>query len=171
MILDLVQLFFTSALISVTAFGGGSPALFYQFGVTQNQWITPVDLSAMLAFGYATPGPAVFGTATFIGYNVGGFAGAIVGTAGIYMAPFVGSILAAKYLTGLLHNRYAGFVLTGIGLAATGVVAATALHVLNYQQVVPWQIMVAVGAFVASLIVNVHPVFVLLAGLLIGLLI
>jgi len=167
---ELVQLFLTSVLISLVAFGGGSPALFYQFGVTQNHWITPTDLSAMLAFGYAAPGPTVFGTATFIGYGIGGFAGAVVGTVGIFAAPFLGSILAAKYLGGLLENRYAGFVLTGIGLAATGVVAATALTVLGYHHVVVWQVAVAVGAFVASLIFRVHPLFVLLAGLIIGLL-
>ena len=171
MMTEILQLFFTSALISVAAFGGGSPALFYQFGVTQNNWITPTDLSAMLAFGYATPGPAVFGTATFIGYHVAGMPGALAGTLGIFIVPFMTSLLAAKYLSGLLRNRYAGYVLIGIGLAATGVVSATALTVLDYHQVVLWQALVAVGAFAATLIFKAHPLFVLLAGLILGLLI
>src|SRR5689334_17693589 len=116
---ELLQLFLTSMLISIAAFGGGSPALFFQYGVLQNQWINPTDLSAVLAFGYATPGPAVFGTAGFIGYHVAGIVGAVVGLAGIFIIPFVSSIFAAKYLTGLLKNRYASYILTGIGLAAT----------------------------------------------------
>jgi chromate transporter len=171
MIMELLQLFLTSMLISVAAFGGGSPALFYQFGVTQHNWINPTDLSAMLAFGYSAPGPTVFGTATFIGYHVAGFWGAAVATVGVFAVPFVGAILAAKYLTGLLHNRYAAFVLAGVGLAATGVVSATALHMLSFHQVFAWQIGVMILAFIASLVLRVHPLFIMFTGLVIGLLI
>ncbi len=60
MITDLAYLFVVSLLISVATFGGGSQALFYQYGVLQTHWITRTDLSAVLAFGYATPGPGIW---------------------------------------------------------------------------------------------------------------
>src|SRR5579862_2258650 len=131
MISELLQLFAISLLISATTFGGGSQALFYQFGVLQTHWITRADLSAMLAFGYATPGPAVFGTATFIGYRLGNVGGALVGTIGIFIIPFICSLFAAKYLSRLLAHRSADYAVKAIGLAAAGLVAATGLNILH----------------------------------------
>jgi chromate transporter len=169
MTFELTQFFLTSALISLATFGGGAQALFYQFGVTQNHWVSSTDLSTMFAFGYATPGPAVFGTATFIGYKIGGFAGAFAGTVGVFIVPFVMAVLATRYLNDWLQNRYAKYFVVGVGLAATGVVAATALHVLDVPHAAMWQFGVAALALVASLAWKVHPLFVLLAGLVVGL--
>lgn len=168
---DLLQLFVASILISLATFGGGSQALFYQYGVLQTHWITPTDLSAILAFGYATPGPAVFGTATFIGYKVAGITGAVIGTIGIFIVPFVLSLIAAKYLTHLLKNPHAELFVKGVGLAATGLVAATAFGVLDYNTASMWQLVIVVGSIAASLKWKLNPVFVLLAGGIIGLII
>jgi chromate transporter len=156
-------------LISLATFGGGSQALFYQFGVLQTHWITGTDLSAVLAFGYATPGPAVFGTATFIGFKVAGLTGAIVGTIGIFIVPFVMSIVAARYLTHLLKNPHAELFVKGVGMAAAGLVAATAFGVLNYRDASMWQLAVVAAALIASLRYKVNPLFVLLVGGILGL--
>lgn len=169
MIADVLQLFVASVLISLATFGGGSQALFYQFGVIQTHWITRADLSAILAFGYATPGPAVFGTATFIGYKVAGPIGALVGTVGIFIVPFILSIVAAKYLSNVLKNFHAQYFIKGVGLAACGLVAATALSVLDYHTASVWQIIVAFGALFVSLKWKLSPVFVILAGGVLGL--
>ncbi len=169
MIGDLSQLFIASVLISLATFGGGSQALFYQYGVLQTHWITRTDLSAILAFGYATPGPAVFGTATFIGYRVHGIIGAVIGTIGIFIVPFALSLIAAKYLTHLLKNPHAELFIKGVGLAATGLVAATAFGVLNYNTASIWQVAIVVGSLTASLKWRLNPLLVLLAGGTIGL--
>lgn len=165
---DLVQLFLLSTLIALTTFGGGSQALFYQFGVLQNHWITRTDLSAILAFGFATPGPAVFGTSTFIGYKIGGLGGALVGTIGIFIVPFILSLIAAKYLTNLLKNPHAELFVKGVGLAATGLVAATAFGVLNYRTAAPWQLLTVVCALIVSLRWKINPLFILVAGSVLG---
>lgn len=166
---DLVQLFVASIFISLATFGGGSQALFYQFGVLQTHWITHNDLSAILAFGYATPGPAVFGTATFIGYRAAGLPGALVGTVGIFIVPFMCTIIAAKYLNRLLTNQHTEFFVKGVGLAAAGLVAATAFGVLNYHTASLWQFTVVLGALALSLKWKLNPLFILLAGGVIGL--
>lgn len=169
MISDLAQLFALSVFISLATFGGGSQALFYQFGVQQTHWIDKTDLSAILAFGYATPGPAVFGTATFIGYKLGGIPGAVIGTIGIFIVPFAMSIFAAKYFTHLLKNQHAALFVKGVGLAATGLVAATAFGVIDVQAIAWWQAVVALGSLGASIKWGLNPLFVLLAGGIIGL--
>jgi chromate transporter len=167
---DLVQLFLVSVLVSAATFGGGAQALFYQYGVLQTHWITRTDLSAVLAFGYATPGPAVFGTATFIGYRVAGLSGALVGTIGTTVVPFVGSLLAARYMTRLMNHPHAALFTKGVGLAASGLVAATAFSVLHIGSAPLWQLGIAAVSFGVSCKWKLNPLFILLAGALLGLL-
>ncbi len=169
MIADIAHLFVISLLISSVTFGGGSQALFYQYGVLQTGWISKTDLSAVLAFGYATPGPAAFGTATFIGYKIGGIGGAVIGTIGIFIVPFLASFLAGKYLKHLLSDPRAKHFVQGIGLAAAGLVAAAAFGVITIETVGVWHIIIAATALVGSLKWNVNPLVILLAGLLVGL--
>lgn len=169
MISDLIQLFVSSVFTSVATFGGGSQALFYQFGVLQTHWISSTDLSAILAFGYATPGPAVFGTATFIGYKLAGLTGALIGTIGIFIVPFALSVIAAKYLGHLHKNPHIELFIKGVGLAATGLVAATAFGVMNFNDAHVWQIAVFFGALFVSLKWKINPLFVLIGGGIIGL--
>ena len=169
MIGDVAYLFAVSLLISLATFGGGSQALFYQYGVLQTHWITPTDLSAVLAFGYATPGPAVFGVATFIGYRIGGFAGAAIGTIGIFLVPFVAALVVSRYLNHLLQNPPAEMFVKGVGLAATGLVAATAFGVVQVDTVSLWQVIIAVSSLVVSIRWKVNPLYVIVVGGLIGL--
>src|SRR5260221_428505 len=118
MIHNLLILIFNMLVISLVSFGGGASALFYDFGVTNTGWITNIDLSAIIAFGYATPGPAIFGIATFIGYRIAGLLGALIGTVSIFVMPWLLAMLAAKHLASLLENKHAPSLIKGVGLAA-----------------------------------------------------
>jgi chromate transporter len=168
MIADIAYLFVVSLLISAATFGGGSQALFYQYGVLQTHWITRTDLSAVLAFGYATPGPAVFGAATFVGYRIGGFAGAVVGTVGIFLVPFVTALVVSRYLNHLLQNPLAEMFVKGVGLAAAGLVAATAFGVVQVHTITIWQFTIAIGSLLVSIRWKVNPLYVLVVGGIIG---
>lgn len=168
---DLAQLFLDMLLISFLAFGGGggATALFYQFGVTQTGWIGSVDLTSVLAFGFATPGPAVFGAATFIGYRVAGLPGALAGSVGIFVIPWLLAILAAKHLGGWLDHPHANYFVKGVVLGVSGVVAATALrlmppHITSHM----WLLLITAGAFVAVVRWKVSPLYILIVGGAIG---
>ena len=165
----LLHLFLTALLISILSFGGGAPALFYQFGVTQTGWITGTDLAAVLAFGYATPGPSVFGAAAFTGYHLAGLLGAIVGSLRIFIVPWLLAILTAKHLNDLLNIPHASYVIKYIGLAAAGVVAATALSLMPPQIISHITLLlIAIGAFMAVAWWKMNPLYVLVVGGLLG---
>lgn len=164
MIADLAYLFVISLLISIATFGGGSQALFYQYGVLQTHWITRTDLSAVMAFGYATPGPAVFGTATFIGYHIGGLGGAVIGTVGIFLVPFVAALFVSRYLSHLLQNPAAEMFVKGVGLAAAGLIAATAFNVIHVETISLGQALIASVALIVSLRWKLNPLFILIFG-------
>lgn len=169
---NLFNFFINMVLVSALSFGGGAQALFYDFGVVQTQLISGTDLAAILAFGYATPGPAVFGTATFIGYRLNGLAGALVGTIGIFVVPWAGALLAAKYLSTWLNHPHAVFFVKGAGLAGAGVVASTAVNLMSSG--ITSNIMlasIAIGAFLAIARWKINPLYVLVVGGVLGALI
>jgi chromate transporter len=169
MIADLWFLLWNAILISLITFGGGSQALFYQTMVTERNLITSDDLSAILAFGYATPGPAVFGTATFVGYSIAGLPGAIIGSIGIFLMPFLLALVAAKYIAHWLEHPYAKLFIKGIGLAAAGVVAAIAISIVESNESNIGHILITIGAFLAMVFwKKANPLFVLVAGLVMG---
>lgn len=166
--MELLHLFITSIIISISTFGGGAQALYYQYAVSQQQWINAVDLSSILSFGYATPGPAVFGVSTFIGYKLGGIIGAIVGTIGIFIIPFLGGILANKHLSALLKNKRAQYVVKGVSLATVGIIVASALSLFFKTNESFWQIITAVTVFVACLKYKINPLTLVICGIILG---
>ncbi|HEV2403434.1 MAG TPA: chromate transporter [Candidatus Saccharimonadales bacterium] len=169
MIGHLFYLFFNMMLISLLTFGAGSPAYFYQFGVLQSHWITKGDLSAIIAFGYASPGPVVNGTAPFIGYRIAGLLGFIVGTVGIFIAPLTLSILAARYLNKLQDHVHVKLFIKGVGIAAPAVVATTAISLLPPHTASSAKyLLIAIGAFIVSVKWKANPFLTLIIGGLLG---
>jgi chromate transporter len=92
--------------------------------VDQYHWLDNQTFVDAVAIGMISPGPVVI-TATFVGYAVDGFAGAVAATAGIFLPSIVLTILATPLLLRYgSHPRVAGFV-RGVTVAVVGVLAGT----------------------------------------------
>ena len=90
-------------------------------------WLTESQLLDAIAVGQVTPGP-VFTTATFIGYVLGGFRGAIVSTVGIFLPAFCFVALSGPLIPRIRRSRAAGAVLDGVNAAALSL-----MLVVTYQ--------------------------------------
>ena len=99
--------------------------------LSQNQLIEAIGI------GQFTPGP-VLSTATFIGYQLGGFWGAIAATAGIFMPSFLFVWLLNPLIPKMRKSKVLGYFLDSINVAAVAIMLAV-LITMSKQTIVDWQ--------------------------------
>jgi len=85
-------------------------------------WLTERQLLDAVAIGQVTPGP-VFTTATFVGYLLGGPAGAAAATLGIFLPAFVFVALSGPLVARIRASPLAGAALDGINAASLALMA------------------------------------------------
>ncbi len=86
-------------------------------------WLTDQQLIDAITVGQITPGP-VFTTATFIGYLLGGWAGAALATAAIFAPGFFFVAVTQPLIPRLRASRALGGCLDGVVAASLGLMAA-----------------------------------------------
>ena len=86
-------------------------------------WLTDQQLIDAITVGQVTPGP-VFTTATFIGYLLGGWAGATLATAAIFAPGFFFVAVTQPLIPRLRASRPLGGCLDGVVAASLGLMAA-----------------------------------------------
>jgi chromate transporter len=109
-------------------FGGGYLLIAFLQGelVNQYQWLTQKQLLDAIAIGQFTPGP-ILSTATFIGYIIAGFPGAIVATLGIFLPSFLFVSLLNPLIPYLRNSAWAKLFLDAVNVSAIGLMVVTTL--------------------------------------------
>jgi chromate transporter len=111
--------------IGATLYGSGYVLLAFLRNdfVHRLAWLTDRQLLDAIAVGQVTPGP-VFTTATFIGYVLAGWTGALLATVAIFLPSFVFVALSHPVLPRLRGARGTAAFLDGVNVAALGLMAA-----------------------------------------------
>jgi chromate transporter len=126
-------------------------------------WLTGPQLLDAIAIGQITPGP-VFTTATFIGYLLGGPAGAVVATAGIFLPAFIFVALSGPLVPRLRRSAVAGAVLDGVNIASLALMATVSWQLGREALVDPLTIGLAVASLAALIRLRVNSAWLILAG-------
>ena len=115
----LLPIFFYFLKVGAVLFGSGYVllAILRADLVVRLHWMTDSQLLDAIAISQATPGP-FFTVATFIGYLLGGWRGAILGTIGMFLPAFVFVGLTAHVLPKLRKSPFAGAFLDGVNASA-----------------------------------------------------
>ena len=118
-----LTLFF--AKVGSILFGSGYVLLaFLRADLTERWgWLTDQQLIDAVTIGQITPGP-VFTTATFIGYVLGGWSGAVLATIAIFIPGFIFVAISQPLIPKLRNSRPLSGVLDGIVIASFGLMAA-----------------------------------------------
>ncbi len=97
-------------------------------------WVTQQQLLDAIAVGQFTPGP-VLTAATFLGYVIGGWAGAVVATAGIFLPGFGFVWILNPLVRRVRTSRVSAAFLDAVNAAAVGLMAAVAIDLARVSLV------------------------------------
>ena len=119
-------LFATFFKIGAFTFGGGYAmvALLEHEFVEEKQWMSREEFLDMVAIAESTPGPVAVNSATYIGYKIGGTAGAAASTAAVSLPSFV-----VIYIISLFFDRFLS--LTVVANAFKGIQACVVYLILS----------------------------------------
>ena len=135
--------------------------------VERLHWLTDKQLIDAVAVGQFTPGP-VFTTATFIGYIVAGWRGAVVATVGIFLPGFVLVAASGPLIPRLRRSAVAAAALDGVVAGSLALMAVVTWQ-LGKASIVDWKTM---AVFALSLIVllrfRLNSAFVIAAAAVVG---
>jgi chromate transporter len=132
-------------------------------------WLTDQQLLDAIAIGQFTPGP-VFTTATFIGFVLAGWPGAVVATVGIFLPSFLFVAAVSPLIPRLRESVLLGSLLDGVNVASLGLMAAVTLR-LGQSAVVDW--LTAVLAVLSAVLLfrfKLNSAWLVLGGAVVGLL-
>ena len=94
--------------------------------VEQHHWLTERQFLDAVAMGLITPGPVVI-TATFIGYLVGGLAGAVIATVAIFTPIYLGVVLPGRWFIRHQENPQLRAFVRGATAAAAGAIGGATI--------------------------------------------
>ena len=98
-----LQLFLTFLKVGAFAFGGGYAMLsLIGDSVLKYGWMTEEELLNFVGVETVIPGPIAVNMATYIGYEQGGFLGALLATVGVVLPSFVIILVVAACIKNLL---------------------------------------------------------------------
>ncbi len=137
--IGLGKLFFVFLKIGAVLFGSGYVLIAYLDGelVENLGWLSKPELLDAIAIGQFTPGP-VLSTATFVGYQVAGFWGAVLATLGIFLPSFLFVLILNPIIPKLRKSQLASGFLDAVNIASLAIMVAVTLH-LGYDILIDWK--------------------------------
>lgn len=121
----LTALFLAGLKGGLLTFGGAYTAIPYVRADTVGRgWIADATFLDGIALAGILPTPLVI-FATFVGYVVGGFGGAVAITVGMFLPAFAFSMILYERLEAVVNNPALHRVLAGVAAAVVGIIAAT----------------------------------------------
>ncbi|WP_406318288.1 chromate efflux transporter [Streptosporangium sp. NBC_01639] len=147
----LAQLFLDFLKIGSVLYGSGYVLLAFLEGdfVDRLGWITRTQLLDAVSIGQVTPGP-LFTTATFVGYVVAGFPGAVLATAGIFAPSFLLVGLLSRVVDRIRDRAWSSAFLDGVNATALALMAGVTLQLAGDAFVDP----ITVGLAVLALLLQ-----------------
>ena len=126
-------------------------------------WLTDQQLIDAITVGQMTPGP-VFTTATFIGYLLGGWGGAVLATAAIFAPGFVLVAVTQPLIPRMRASRLLGGCLDGVIAASLGLMASVTWLLGRAALVDLHTVIIAAGAAAVLLVWRPNATWLILGG-------
>jgi chromate transporter len=157
--------------LGVVVFGSGYVLLaFLQADLVDRlHWVTRSQLLDAITAGQVTPGP-LFATATFLGYLIHGYSGALAATVAIFLPSFLMAGLVAAVAGQLRKSPVLAGFLDGVNAAAVALMAAVTLALGRAALTDAWTWGTAIISAFLLLRFKVNATWLILAGAALGIL-
>lgn len=171
MLILLGQLFYAFLKIGIFGFGGGYAMLaLIEYEIVQlNRWLSSAEFIDIIAVAEMTPGAIAINAATFTGYRVAGFSGAVIATLGVIFPSLLIALLLMCLFSHLTHNLGLKKIMAGIHPAVIALIALAA-YVVGRNAIVDLPgILFAAACFLLLVFTRLHPLLFIAAGAVFGL--
>jgi chromate transporter len=167
----LAPLFLVFLKLGVVVFGSGYVLVAFLKAdlVDRLHWITTPQLLDAITAGQVTPGP-VFATATFLGYLLHGWPGAVLATVAIFLPSFFMAGLVGALAGRIRQSLLASAFLDGVNAAAVALMAAVALTLGRATLLDGWTWALGLVSVVLLLRFRVNATWLILGGAGLGVL-
>ncbi len=127
-----IQLILCYLKIGFFGFGGGYAMLsfIYHEVVVKHGWITGGELADIIAISQMTPGPIAINSATYIGYQVAGWGGAVAATIAVCVPAMTLMVLITRYFLLLKGNPYVENIVRMMKPVVVGMIGAAGLTLI-----------------------------------------
>lgn len=129
----LCKLFFTMMKIGLFTFGGGYAmlALFEAEFVDKKKWIGKTEFMDMLAIAESTPGPLAINGATYVGYKIAGFLGALVSTVAVCIPSFAIIYAISLFFDRFLSLTFVAYAFAGVRVCVVWLILSAGIRVFR----------------------------------------
>lgn len=152
-------------------FGGGIamiPLLQVEL-VEKKHWLSERNFAEYLTVAQSVPGPIVINLALVVGYRIKGLKGATSALLGMTIPSFLLLLVIAMFLWHYRDNPLANAAFRGIGPVVAALIASAAIK-LGKRIIEGYTSAMLLIFFIAGLyFLNIHPLFVIISGMLVGL--
>ena len=167
----LLDLFLTFAKIGLFTFGGGYAmiALIEDSCVEKKKWITHEEMMNVTVVAESTPGPIAINAATFIGYRVAGFLGALCATLGVVLPSFVVILAISGVLRQFQHIKAVQYAFVGIRAGVLALIVKAFWGMLKKAEKSTVSYAIIICVFAAVVFWDISVVLLLILCALLGL--
>lgn len=157
--------------IGAFTFGGGYAMipLVQKEVVEKHGWISDDDVIEIIAIAESTPGPIAINMATFVGYRVAGFFGALAATLGVVLPSFI-IIYAISFVLDLFRDStVVKYAFSGIRAGVLALLCKALWTMYKKTKKYPLAYIIMAGAFAVSAFTEIHVLWIIAACAAVGL--
>lgn len=155
--------------IGLVLYGGGYVLFAYlDAELVAKGWLTNSQLMDAIAVGQFTPGP-ILSTATFIGYQLTGFWGAVLASVGLFLPSFILVMILNPLVPKIRKSPLLGFFLDSVNVAAVAIIAGVLIK-MSIETLADWRsIVIAIISIAVTFgYKKINPMWAVLGGAILG---
>lgn len=151
----LLELYWSFLMIGFSSFGGLSMIPQISSAVLSHNWMTPAQVTDILAIAEMTPGPLGLNCATFAGMQAAGIPGAFAANFGVLTPTMTLCAVAAAFFARFKESKIMQHILVGVRPACFGMVLGVTISLSLSNYAAP------AGLNLPALIIGITDVFLL----------